>query len=354
VVRGSRQEVEIASLTRAGRIIPTSRRETSIRIDVHNHVIPERAVELLRRDPAYGVTIDGRSWSGGLHVDFEIADSFIEPGAKLAELDSKGLDAAVVSVAPPLFYHHVDAEAAGEPMARAVNRGLAEFCAHAPERLRWLASVPLQDPERAVAVLEDAVAAGCVGVEIGTAVERRRLDEPEFEPFWAGAERLGVPVTLHPAYGEPNDALNAYYFGNVLGFLFETTIAIERLIVSGVLDHHPALRVVLLHGGGYFPYQVGRLRHATTVRPELVQAPGDPWAYRDRLFFDIITHDPAALRYLIERAGADRVLMGTDLPFDMATPEPMRLLEAAADEAAAAAIAERNPASLYGFPQPGR
>lgn len=320
-----------------------------MRIDVHNHVIPEAALELLRADPTYGVELDGRRWSGGLHVNFEIVDSFVEPPAKLAELESKGLDAAVVSVAPPLFYHHVDAESAGEPMARAVNRGLAEFCAAAPDRLRWLASVPMQAPERAVAVLEDAVESGCVGVEIGTAVPGRPLDEPEFEPFWEAAVRLGLPVTLHPAYGEYSTALDSFYFTNVLGFPFDTTIAIERLIVAGVLDRHPELQIVLLHGGGYFPYQVGRLRHAGTVRPELEDAPSDPWSYSRRLFFDIITHDPAALSYLIDRAGADRVVMGTDLPFDMATPDPMKLLQAAADGPAVKAIAERNPAALYGF-----
>ena len=330
-----------------------SPRSPRIRIDVHNHAMPERALDLLRSDPSYGVKLDGRHWSGGLHVDFEIVPSFVEPGAKLAELESKGLHAAVISVAPPLFYYHVDAEPAGEAISRATNEGLAEFCAADPQRLRWLASVPMQEPGRAVPVLEQAVTAGAVGVEIGTAVAGRRLDEPEFEPFWSAVEQIGVPVTLHPAYGEHNAALDAYYFENVLGFLFETTIAIERLIVAGVLDRHPDLRIVLLHGGGYFPYQVGRLRHAGTVRPELEVAPSDPWAYRDRLFFDIITHDPGALAYLIDRAGADRVVIGTDLPFDMATPDPIGLLEAAASEEEALVIAERNPAALYGFPTTG-
>jgi aminocarboxymuconate-semialdehyde decarboxylase len=320
-----------------------------VRIDVHNHAIPERALELLGREPLYGVTVTGRHWSGGKHVDFEIASSFVEPAAKLEELRAKGLDAAVISAAPPLFYYHVEA-GAGEAMARAVNEGLTAFCADAPDRLRWLASVPMQDPERAVRVLEDAVGDGCVGVEIGTGVAGRRLDEPEFEPFWGAAERLRVPVTLHPAYTEGvNPALAPFYFENVLGFLFDTTVAIERMICAGVLDRHPGLRLVLLHGGGYFPYQAGRLRHARTVRPELGESPADPWAYLDRLHFDIITHDPPALEYLIRRVGADRIVMGTDLPFDMATPEPMELLRAAADETTVRRIAEENPAALYGF-----
>lgn len=323
-----------------------------MRIDVHNHVMPERSLELLRSEPAYGVTLDGRHWSGGLHVDFEIVPAFVEPPAKLAELESKGIDAAVVSVTPPLFYYHVDV-GLGERMARATNEGLAEFCAAAPDRFRWLATVPMQDPARAVEVLAEAVEAGAVGVEIGTAVAGgRRLDEAEFEPFWAAAERLGVPVTLHPAYGERNPSLDAYYFENVLGFLFETTVTIERLIVSGTLDRHPDLTVVLLHGGGYFPYQVGRLRHARTVRPELASGPGDPWAYSQRLYFDIITHDPNSLAFLIERAGPGRVVLGTDLPFDMGTPDPIGLLEAAAGEDAVREITERNPASLYGFAAP--
>src|SRR5262245_17191474 len=98
-----------------------------IKIDVHNHALPERALDLLRRDPAYEVRLEGRHWSGGLHVDFEIVPSFVEPEAKLAELASKGLDAAVVSTAPPLFYYHLGAEPAGEAMSRATNEGLAEI-----------------------------------------------------------------------------------------------------------------------------------------------------------------------------------------------------------------------------------
>ena len=154
-------------------------------------------------------------------------------------------------------------------------------------------------------------------------------------------------MTLHPAYVERHPGLQDFYFENVLGFLFETAIAIERLISAGALDRHPELQIVLVHGGGYFPYQGGRLRHARTVRRELAASPEDPWAYLDRIWFDIVTHDAAALRYLVDRVGAGRVVVGTDLPFDMALPEPMRLLADAVDEDTAARIAEANPAALY-------
>jgi aminocarboxymuconate-semialdehyde decarboxylase len=317
-----------------------------MRVDVHNHAIPEAALALLRSDRVYGVKLDGTRWRGGTHVDFEVVPSFVEPAAKLEELNDHGLDVAIVSAAPPLFYYHVDPDA-GEALARAVNEGLAEFCRAAPERLRWLATVPLQDAERAVSVLEDA--RGCVGVEIGTTLPGKRLDHPDLAPFWAAAERLALPVTLHPAYVEPNPGFDAFYLENVIGFPLETTIAIERLIAAGVLDRHPGLRIVLVHAGGYFPWQAGRLRHARTVRPELAASPTDPFDYLDRLRFDVITHDREALRYLIARVGAERLVMGTDLPFDMATPAPMAELRAATDEDTARRIAEDNPAALYGL-----
>jgi aminocarboxymuconate-semialdehyde decarboxylase len=326
---------------------PLASLTVAVRTDVHNHAIPDRALDLLARDAVYGVTVDGRRLKGSIHGDFRLADSFTDPAAKIAELESKGLDAAVVSVAPPLFYYDLDLPPA-LAMARAVNDGLAEFCAEAPDRLRWLASVPLQDPAAGAAELERAAGQGCVGVEVATGLaDGRRLDEAEFEPFWSQAERLGLPVTLHPAYVERHPGLQGFYFENVLGFLFETSIAIERLICARVLDRHPELEVVLVHGGGYFPYQGGRLRHARTVRGELADSPEDPWEYLDRIWFDIVTHDTAALGYLVERVGAERVVLGTDLPFDMALREPLRLLADAVDADTAARIAEANPAALY-------
>jgi aminocarboxymuconate-semialdehyde decarboxylase len=212
-----------------------------------------------------------------------------------------------------------------------------------------MATVPMGTPAQVPAFLEQAVADGAVGVEVASSIRGKRLDLPDFADFWAAAERLKVPVLIHPYYNEPSAPLNDYYLQNVIGLMVETTVAVERLICAGVLDRHPGLRLMLVHSGGYFPYQAGRLKHARTVRPELQQSPADPWAYVGQIKFDTITHDPQALAYLVSRVGAENVYMGTDLPFDMATPEPMKALNDAVDAATAKQIAETNPAGIFGF-----
>ena len=320
-----------------------------MRIDVHNHAIPERAIELLRGDRTYGVDVDGYTWRGGHHVDFEVTPSFRDPGTKLADLEERGIEAAVVSVSPPLFYYELDVEPAAAICA-ASNEGLAELCAHDPDRLHWMAHVPVQFPELAIETLEREIANGCVGVEIGSSIGGARLDAPEFEPFWAGVERLRLPVMIHPDFSyDPIPSLAPYYLGNIIGLPLETTLTIERMIAAGVLTRHPELRVVLVHAGGYFPYQAGRLRHGRTVRPELAESPPDPWEFLGQLHFDVITHDREALAYLVSRVGVENVVLGTDLPFDMALPDPVRAVEAAVGKDQARTITELNPARLYGL-----
>ena len=319
-----------------------------MRVDVHNHVIPEAVLELLRSDPAYRVTLSGTRLSGGNRVDFDVVPSFRDPDAKLAELRARAVDGAVVAPAPPLVFYELEAGPA-VAMSRACNAGLAAFAAARPDRYRWMAHVPMGHPDLAVAVLEEAVAAGAVGVEVGTSVAGRRLDDPDFAPFWAAAERARVPVMLHPAYNEAHRGLTGWYLQNVIGNPLETTVAVVRLLCAGVLDRHPDLRVVAVHAGGFFPYQAGRLRHAAAVRPELAASPRDPWAYRGRLLVDTIAHDREALAYLVSRMGPANVVLGSDLPFDMAVDEPFRELEAAVGAETARAIAEDVPARLYGL-----
>jgi aminocarboxymuconate-semialdehyde decarboxylase len=253
-----------------------------------------------------------------------------------------------VSVSPALFAYETDEER-GAALCRAVNSGLAELCVHDASRLRWLAHVPLQAPRAAAELLAHAADAGAVGAQIGTSVAGVPLADAGLDPFWAAAEEHEMTLMLHPAYNNAHPGLEGYHLQNAIGNQLETTIAAERLIVTGVLDRHPRLQLLLVHAGGYMPWQAGRLRHAAAVRPELTDSPPDPAAYFGRIAVDTITHDPAALRYLVDRVGAGNVAMGTDLPFDMATPDPVGALEAAVDPETARRITEETPRRLFGL-----
>jgi aminocarboxymuconate-semialdehyde decarboxylase len=279
-------------------------------------------------------------------VRAELTSVFVDPAAKLEQLALVGLDAAVVSGSPALFAYEVD-EGRGASLCRAVNSGLAEFCTHEPSRLRWLAHVPLQAPDAAAELLAEAATTGAVGAQIGTSVAGAPLADARLDPFWAAAEAHDIALMLHPAYNNPHPGLEGYHLQNAIGNQLETTIAAERLIVTGVLDRHPQLRLLLVHAGGYIPWQAGRLRHAATVRDELANSPPDPYAYFGRICVDTITHDAAALHFLVERVGADNVAMGTDLPFDMATPQPVAALEEAVDAETARRIMEETPRRLF-------
>jgi len=316
-----------------------------VRWDVHNHAVPREAIELLRGGSGYPIRVEGNVLEAD-RVRAELTPLFTEPAAKLAQLEQLGLDAVVVSVSPALFAYQTDEER-GAALCRAVNSGLAEFCTHDASRLRWVAHAPLQAPDAAAELLTEAAGAAAVGAQIGTSVAGTPLADAGLDPFWAAAEEHDMALMLHPAYNNPHPGLEGYHLQNTIGNQLETTIAAERLIVTGVLDRHPSLRLLLVHAGGYMPWQAGRLRHAATVRAELADSPPDPHTYFGRIVVDTITHDRATLRFLVERVGADNVAMGTDLPFDMATPEPVNALEEAVDAKAASQIMEETPRRLF-------
>jgi aminocarboxymuconate-semialdehyde decarboxylase len=317
-------------------------------VDVHNHVIPQAVIDVVAGDDAYGVRLADGKWRGQLA--FPLEAEFYDPAAKLHRLDRAGIGAAVVSMAPPAYFYDRPA-ALGLRVWEAANAGLAGFCSHDPARLRWLAHLPMQQQDEAIAMYRKAVAAGCAGVAVATSIAGRRLDGEEYEGFWAVAEEQGLPVLVHPYFNEPHAALLSYYLQNVIGNPLETTLTVERLICAGVFERHPRLRLVLMHGGGFLPYQAGRLCHARGVRPELADSPtpAQIWRAFDQLYFDTITHDAAALRYLVERVGADHVVLGTDLPYDMGLHAPLDTLRAALPEAVVTRVAGDNPGRLFGI-----
>ena len=211
-------------------------------------------------------------------------------------MDRLGIDAAVLSLTPTLFFYWLDASAAAD-FCRQANDSLATFVA-ASDRLDGVAVVPLQDPEAAAAELRRAVRdLGLRGAEIGTTMEKVPLDDRRFDPFFAAAAELDVPVILHPYYVGTRPNLTDFYMTNLTGNPLETCIAASRLILSGFLDRHPRLKVVLVHAGGFMPFQIGRLDHGFRVRPESKAAiSAAPSTYLRRFWYDTITHAAHAAR----------------------------------------------------------
>jgi aminocarboxymuconate-semialdehyde decarboxylase len=304
------------------------------RVDVHSHVLPMEMMEAIRARPRdYRMRVETRDGgevfirddghSSPLYAEFHDAD------AKVEGMDRKGVDVSVISVTPVVFFYWLDADAA-LAAARLMNDGIARMAAKYPQRLRGMATLPMQDADAAVAELERAVKEhGFRSVEIGCRIRGDLLSEPKFRPVLKRAQELKAFVFAHPyvAGALPAD-LGCYYFGNLVGLPLDTTLMAAHLMFGGAMDELPGLDIVLAHGGGYLPYQIGRLAHGYKVRKEArADTRHSPESLLRRFHFDALTHDAQALKFLVEKVGADRVTIGTDAPFDMAEEGPVAMIE---------------------------
>lgn len=291
-------------------------------IDIHAHLIPRAVVDRA----AAGEGLDGlhaERRDGRLIIEhrqgyaYPFADEFHDPAARLARMDALGIDQAVVSISPTFYFYWV-APDEGIAYTHSTNEVLADHVAQGRGRLAGLATLPMQEPALAADELERAVTdLGLLGASVGPRVDDAYLDDARFWPVLERAEALDVPLLLHPFYVGLRPGLPDFYLTNLIGNPLESTIGAARLILSGVLDRFPRLRLVLTHGGGFLPYQVGRLDHGHRVRPEAKGCARSPSEYLRRFVFDTVTHNPEATRFLVSLVGADRVAFGTDLPFDM-------------------------------------
>ena len=305
-----------------------------MRIDVHSHVIPKRMIDGITRSPReFGARVEGDAQAR--HVVHEqgyvypLFAEFHDAEAKLESMDRKGIDISVISPAPPMFYYWAPADLA-EKVARLVNDGIADMVAAKPSRLRGMATIPLQHPDAAIAELERVVREyGFKAVEIGTSVEGLQLAEPRFRSVLRRAQELGVFVFAHPYYVGAKSGLECYYLTNLIGNPLDTTIMLANLMFSGALDELDELKICLAHGGGFAPYQIGRLVHGHRVRSETrARSHTPPDTLLRRLYFDSLVFDPLALRHLLDRVGADHVCIGTDSPFDMRDEAPAETINA--------------------------
>lgn len=304
-------------------------------IDVHFHIAPPRFVDLVRSGALREIVdvervgdvdqLQFRPPAGvAVEPDTAIRPHLYDPGLILEAMERRKLDAAALSPPPEFFLYWAPPEL-GEAIARATNDGFAELARAYPDRFVPLATLPMQDPVLAARELERAVTElGLRGAAICTHVNGQDLDLPRFRPVLAAAARLETPLFLHPQNSGNVSRLSEYHLWNLVGFPTETAVTAARLILSGVFEELPELRVILAHGGGFFPYQIGRLDHGYAARESLRERlPRPPSAYLGNVYADSLIHDGRSLRFLLDRLGSDHVVLGSDYPFDMGCDGPV-------------------------------
>ena len=328
-------------------------RPKSITIDIHSHVAVPAAAEFVKPHLdlatiplAHFATPETKALNQKQEADRRSRISQYDE--RLKDMDDQGVDMQLIMPPPPQCYFTVAAEYA-VPAIRMVNDGIAQYVAGKPDRFVALGTVPLQDGAEAAKELERSMKTlGFKGAQILTNVGGKELSDPAFAPFWAKAEALGALVVIHPNGFTQAERLTRFYFNNVIGNPFDTTLALHYLIFDGVLERHPNLKILAVHGGGYLAGYSGRIDHAWGARSDARGSLSKPpTEYLKRVYVDTVVFTPHQLRYLIDLFGADHVLMGTDYPFDMADSDPIGHLGVSnLDASTMAAIAGGNAKKL--------
>ena len=332
-------------------------RPSSVTVDMHSHVmVPEAAslvqphVDLSKVPLAHFATDNTKALNR--RQDADRRANMTDVAVRLADMDAAGIDVQVIMPPPPQCTYGIPLEM-GIRAARIINAGLASFAAQKPERFTAIGTVPMQDGQAAAAELERSMREdGMRGAQILTTINGMELSDPQFAPFWAKAEELGAVILIHPNGFTDGTRMTRFYFNNVLGNPLETTMALHYLIFDGVLERHPALKLIAVHGGGYLAGYSGRIDHAWGARSDVRGTlPQPPTTYLKRVFVDSVVFTPHQLRTLVELFGAEKVLMGTDYPYDMAESDPVEhLASAGLDERTFAAVAGGNARTLFGLP----
>ena len=293
-------------------------------IDIHTHMLTRDYLELLRKEGgskySTGVNSAGQEVICRYDAPFmTLTEPMWDYDARIRDMDAAGVDVAVVSLTcPNAYFGDGDVSLAA---ARLVNDSMAEQQGLRPERIRWLASLPWQYESLALGELERACAAGAVGVMVIANIDGRNLTDPAFAGIWSDIDRRGLPVLLHPGapQGVRDMAMDEYGLVPPVGFMFDTTLAVTRMIYSGFLDRYPNLNLIVSHGGGALPYLAGRLDRCHEMIPACSEVTATrPSEYLRRIYYDSVVYTPEALALCLEVAGsADRVLYGSDYPHNI-------------------------------------
>jgi aminocarboxymuconate-semialdehyde decarboxylase len=307
-------------------------------IDAHAHALDESFLEKLCRKPAFGLTAerraDGRFWvKRGDRAAHSLDENLIDVPKRIESLVRR--DVELQLIAPPPGFVAWHGGAAGVEYARTLNEHGARVASQGEGRLEVMATLAVAEPDRCAYELERVVDLyGVRSALLPSTAGGRPLDRPEFEALFSVAEKLGILLFMHPVSAESPDRFPLYGVQVLVQWPFETTLAVTRMIFEGVLDRHPGMKLLLAHGGGTLLFLKGRLNSAYEAegweadpyyRKNLSKAPGD---YYRQIYFDTCSLSPESVEFTVKIAGADRVMFGTDYPFDIGDPEAKRALPA--------------------------
>jgi aminocarboxymuconate-semialdehyde decarboxylase len=311
-------------------------RVTPLKIDIHTHILPREMPKFKERF-GYGgfisldhhapcrarmVRDDGRFFR-------EVESNCWDVDKRILECDAHGVGVQVLSTVPVLFSYWAKPQD-GLEVARFLNDDLATSVRRDPRRFVGLGTLPMQDPELACRELHRCVRElGFPGVQIGSHVGDWNLSDAALFPVFEEAEKLGAALFVHPWDMMGESRMPKYFLPWLVGMPAETSLAICSMIFGGVFERFPKLRVAFAHGGGSFPFTLGRIEHGFLARPDLcaVDNPKNPRDYVGRFYLDSLVHDAAALRFLLELFGPSRVALGTDYPFPLGEDVPGALIE---------------------------
>ena len=304
------------------------------KIDIHTHIMPERMPNWTQKF-GYGefIHLEQRNCKAcmmkGDQLFREVEENCYKEEVRIKEMDETEVTVQVLSTIPVLFNYWAN-PADGLETSRFLNDHIAETVSKKPERFMGLGTVPLQDIDLAIKEMERCVKElQLPGLEIGSNINGKNLSSKDFFPFYEAAEQLGCAIFVHPWEMMGEQQMQQYWLPWLVGMPAETARAICSMIFGGVFENFPKLRVAFAHGGGSFPFTIGRIEHGFEVRPDLVAVDNtvNPRDYIGKFWVDSLVHDKKAMEFLVDIMGADKICLGSDYPFPLGEHHPGKLIE---------------------------